>query len=291
MASYGHALARSSSNKTLKVLPAKEPLVGSSTQVRTVMRLTSGRTLPGRLSTCGSTRRGWRDRRRARRRRVRTCGATAAISGRRSASGSRRPEPAPRGTSRRPSCPPRTSTRRPRRRAPTLAPSARISCRNPQPQKHLSLRTPVALGRGASSSASSLTRTTGGARTCSGTILRQHRRARISHRLHERRPAPRRRAGRLCRAAHRRHGPKGDPRSASRGAEVVAALGSPNVVTTDPERNETWVYDKVATESVYSTSSGNVAGASSSAAAAISAVPGSAVSGARRAPPPARNAP
>jgi hypothetical protein len=43
------------------------------------------------------------------------------------------------------------------------------------------------------------------------------------------------------------------------GAEVVAALGSPNVVTTDPERNETWVYDKVATESVYSTSTGNVA--------------------------------
>lgn len=43
------------------------------------------------------------------------------------------------------------------------------------------------------------------------------------------------------------------------GAEVMDVLGAPNIVTTDPERNETWVYDKVATESVYSTSSGGVA--------------------------------
>jgi hypothetical protein len=43
------------------------------------------------------------------------------------------------------------------------------------------------------------------------------------------------------------------------GAEVIEVLGAPNVVATDPERNETWVYDKVATESVYSSSSGGVA--------------------------------
>lgn len=30
-------------------------------------------------------------------------------------------------------------------------------------------------------------------------------------------------------------------------AEVVEALGSPNMVTTDSERRETWVYDKVST--------------------------------------------
>ena len=42
-------------------------------------------------------------------------------------------------------------------------------------------------------------------------------------------------------------------------AEVIGVLGSPNVVATDPERNETWVYDKVATETVYSSSAGGVA--------------------------------
>jgi len=43
------------------------------------------------------------------------------------------------------------------------------------------------------------------------------------------------------------------------GAEVVDVLGAPNVVTTDAERNETWVYEKVASESVHSTSSAGVA--------------------------------
>ncbi len=38
------------------------------------------------------------------------------------------------------------------------------------------------------------------------------------------------------------------------GSDVVAALGSPNMVTTDDQRRETWVYDKVATESVTSSS-------------------------------------
>ncbi|MEG2173796.1 MAG: outer membrane protein assembly factor BamE [Desulfovibrionaceae bacterium] len=40
------------------------------------------------------------------------------------------------------------------------------------------------------------------------------------------------------------------------GAEVVAALGSPNMVTSDSQRRETWVYDKVSTERVVSSSQG-----------------------------------
>jgi outer membrane protein assembly factor BamE (lipoprotein component of BamABCDE complex) len=35
-------------------------------------------------------------------------------------------------------------------------------------------------------------------------------------------------------------------------AEVVSALGSPNIVTTDAERREQWVYDKVASDVAYS---------------------------------------
>ena len=31
-------------------------------------------------------------------------------------------------------------------------------------------------------------------------------------------------------------------------AEVVEVLGSPNIVTTDAERREVWVYDKISTE-------------------------------------------
>lgn len=42
------------------------------------------------------------------------------------------------------------------------------------------------------------------------------------------------------------------------GAEVAQALGSPNIVTTDEERREVWVYDKIATEASYSTSSGGI---------------------------------
>ena len=37
-------------------------------------------------------------------------------------------------------------------------------------------------------------------------------------------------------------------------AQVIEILGSPNVVTTDEERREVWVYDKIATEVVYSES-------------------------------------
>lgn len=41
-------------------------------------------------------------------------------------------------------------------------------------------------------------------------------------------------------------------------AEVVEVLGAPNMVTTDSKRRENWVYDKISTETVYSTSSGGV---------------------------------
>ena len=37
-------------------------------------------------------------------------------------------------------------------------------------------------------------------------------------------------------------------------AEVVQVLGAPNVVSTDEERREVWVYDKMATDIVYSQS-------------------------------------
>jgi outer membrane protein assembly factor BamE (lipoprotein component of BamABCDE complex) len=53
-------------------------------------------------------------------------------------------------------------------------------------------------------------------------------------------------------------------------AEVVEALGSPNMVTTDSERRETWVYDRVSTEITSSRSQSGVwllvAGAGSSSA-------------------------
>ena len=41
-------------------------------------------------------------------------------------------------------------------------------------------------------------------------------------------------------------------------ADVVGVLGSPNMVTTDGQRRENWVYDKISTERVYSRSSGGV---------------------------------
>lgn len=42
------------------------------------------------------------------------------------------------------------------------------------------------------------------------------------------------------------------------GADVAAVLGSPNIVSTDDERREVWIYDKISTESAYSTSSGGI---------------------------------
>lgn len=43
-------------------------------------------------------------------------------------------------------------------------------------------------------------------------------------------------------------------------AAVIASIGSPNVVTTNEDRNEVWVYDKLATDVVHSESSGGVWG-------------------------------
>jgi outer membrane protein assembly factor BamE (lipoprotein component of BamABCDE complex) len=56
------------------------------------------------------------------------------------------------------------------------------------------------------------------------------------------------------------------------GSDVAAALGSPNIVTNDDRRRETWVYDRISTEQVYSSSAAGVnvlflAGASSRAGA------------------------
>jgi hypothetical protein len=41
-------------------------------------------------------------------------------------------------------------------------------------------------------------------------------------------------------------------------ADVVSILGAPNIVTTDDRRRESWVYDRIATETAYSTSSGGM---------------------------------
>lgn len=39
-------------------------------------------------------------------------------------------------------------------------------------------------------------------------------------------------------------------------ADVATALGSPNIVTKDSEGNETWIYDKIASQVSYSKDSG-----------------------------------
>jgi outer membrane protein assembly factor BamE (lipoprotein component of BamABCDE complex) len=41
-------------------------------------------------------------------------------------------------------------------------------------------------------------------------------------------------------------------------SEVAEILGSPNMVTTDDQRRESWIYDKIATEKAYSMSSGGL---------------------------------
>ncbi len=51
-----------------------------------------------------------------------------------------------------------------------------------------------------------------------------------------------------------------DIRIGMSGAAVIASIGSPNVVTTNEDRNEVWVYDKLATDVVHSESSGGVWG-------------------------------
>ena len=44
------------------------------------------------------------------------------------------------------------------------------------------------------------------------------------------------------------------------GADVAAVIGSPNIVSTDSDRNEVWIYDKLATDVAYSDSKGGVLG-------------------------------
>ena len=41
-------------------------------------------------------------------------------------------------------------------------------------------------------------------------------------------------------------------------AQVAEALGSPNIVTTDDERREVWIYDKISTNNIFSSGSGGV---------------------------------
>ncbi len=43
-------------------------------------------------------------------------------------------------------------------------------------------------------------------------------------------------------------------------ADVAEALGSPNIVTKDSEGNESWIYDKIATEVSYSKDTGGIFG-------------------------------
>lgn len=43
-------------------------------------------------------------------------------------------------------------------------------------------------------------------------------------------------------------------------AEVAEVLGSPNIVTTDEQRNESWIYDKISSDVTYSRSSGTIVG-------------------------------
>lgn len=57
------------------------------------------------------------------------------------------------------------------------------------------------------------------------------------------------------------------------GSDVVSVLGSPNIVTSNAGGGETWVYDRISTQNVYSRSQGGVnalflAGVNSSAGAA-----------------------
>ena len=42
------------------------------------------------------------------------------------------------------------------------------------------------------------------------------------------------------------------------GAEVIQALGSPNIVSTDEQGREVWIYDKISSDRVYSEGTGGV---------------------------------
>jgi len=67
------------------------------------------------------------------------------------------------------------------------------------------------------------------------------------------------------------------------GALVIEALGSPNIVSTDEQGREVWVYDKIATDRVYSSSSvggGLGGGGINNSAGGLVILGGSAASGA-----------
>lgn len=51
-----------------------------------------------------------------------------------------------------------------------------------------------------------------------------------------------------------------DIRTGMSQADVATALGSPNIVSKDSEGNESWIYDKIATEVSYSKDSGGILG-------------------------------
>lgn len=42
------------------------------------------------------------------------------------------------------------------------------------------------------------------------------------------------------------------------GAEVAGVLGSPNIITRDEQGHEVWIYDRVSTDTVYSSSQGGI---------------------------------
>jgi outer membrane protein assembly factor BamE (lipoprotein component of BamABCDE complex) len=63
------------------------------------------------------------------------------------------------------------------------------------------------------------------------------------------------------------------------GAEVAQALGSPNIVTTDEQRREVWIYDKIATEAAHSTSSGGISALILGFGTSAAALAGPSVSG------------
>lgn len=43
-------------------------------------------------------------------------------------------------------------------------------------------------------------------------------------------------------------------------ADVIAVMGSPNIISTDDQRREVWVYDKFSTQASYSRSSAGISG-------------------------------
>ncbi len=65
------------------------------------------------------------------------------------------------------------------------------------------------------------------------------------------------------------------------GADVASVLGSPNIVSTDEERNEVWIYDKISTQYVSAdASAGILAIGGGSDVGAVASASGSQSSGA-----------